>query len=89
MQYSRTDHGTELASVADHVPYTELLRTGDVLSLIPLSRTTLWRRRKAGEFPEPVRLGGPGSRVTAWRLSDIEAWVRDPEGWHQNDRDVA
>ena len=69
-------------------PYTELLRMADVLERIPLSRSTLWRRRKAGEFPHPVRLGGEGSRVKAWRLSDIQAWERDPEGW-QDERDAA
>ena len=53
----------------------ELLRMRQVLEQVPFSRTTLWRRVRAGDFPRPVRLGGPQSRVIAWRSCDIEAWL--------------
>ena len=53
---------------------TELLRTKDVLQRVPFSRTTLWRRVRDGEFPPPVRLGGPNSRIVAWRAADIDEW---------------
>ena len=33
-------------------------------------RTTIWRWRREGEFPKPVKLGG----ATRWRLAEIEAW---------------
>ena len=33
------------------------------VTLIGLSRTSLWRRVRAGDFPAPVRLGGQGSRA--------------------------
>jgi len=46
-----------------------------VLELIGLSRTSLWRRVRAGEFPAPVRLGGAGSRAVAWRREDVERWL--------------
>jgi len=43
-----------------------------VPDVIPVSRSTIWRwvRRKA--FPRPVKLA---PRVTAWRWSDVEAWL--------------
>jgi predicted DNA-binding transcriptional regulator AlpA len=37
-----------------------------------LSRTTVWRRQKAGDFPAPVVIS-PG-RV-GWRESEIAAWA--------------
>lgn len=36
-----------------------------------VSKDTIWRWRREGEFPKPIRLGGKTSR---WRLSEIEAW---------------
>ena len=54
----------------------ELLRTADVLQLVPFSRTTLWRRVKAGEFPRPVKLGGPNSRIVAYRATDVADWLQ-------------
>ena len=56
-------------------PRGELLRMRQVLDLVPFSRTTLWRRVRAGHFPAHVRLGGPQSRVIAWWSSDVEAWL--------------
>jgi predicted DNA-binding transcriptional regulator AlpA len=39
---------------------------------VPFSSPTLWRRVKAGEFPQPVRLS---ERVTAWRVEDVRRWM--------------
>lgn len=43
-----------------------------VLSVTSMSRATLYRLRKAGAFPAPVRIS---TRRVAWRRSDIEAWM--------------
>ncbi|MGE4263382.1 MAG: helix-turn-helix transcriptional regulator [Desulfovibrio sp.] len=45
-----------------------LLRLPQVLSVIPVSRSTWWNRVRSGDFPQPVKLG---PRTTAWRASDI------------------
>ena len=46
--------------------------------MIPVSPATLWRWVREGAFPKPVRLS---SRVTAWRVEDVQAWMqsRRPE----------
>ena len=54
----------------------QILRMPEVLHRTGLSRTTLWRRVKASEFPQPVRLGGPSSRAVGWRAEDVQQWVR-------------
>lgn len=57
------------ANLETYIRKSQLLSGG----YIPFSGPTLWRRVKDGSFPQPVRLS-PG--VTAWRLSDIQAWQR-------------
>ena len=54
-----------------------ILRLRDVKALTGLSKTTLWRRVKAGEFPAALRLGGPKSRAVGWRRSEVEQWLRE------------
>ena len=41
----------------------------------PVSPATLWRQIRSGKFPKPLKLG---QGVTAWRMSDLEAWASDP-----------
>lgn len=48
-----------------------LLPWKKVKDITGLSRTTAWRRQKAGDFPQPVVIS-PG-RV-GWRESEIAAW---------------
>ena len=52
-----------------------ILKRAEVLAVCGISNTTLKRRLRSGEFPAPVRLGGPGSRRVGWRASDVRDWV--------------
>lgn len=54
------------------LPDTGFLRQPQVLSFVPISKSTLWRRVHARTFPEPVKLS---ERVTAWRAEDIRRWI--------------
>ena len=54
-----------------------ILRLPQVLVLTGLSKTTLWRRVRAKEFPPALRLGGPGTRAVGWRRSEVEQWLRE------------
>lgn len=56
----------------DDLPSSALLRQSELLPILPWSSPTLWRRVKAGQFPQPVRLPG---RITAWRWGDVRAWL--------------
>lgn len=49
-----------------------LVRVPEVLELTGLSRSTLFRLEKRGEFPLRLRLGG--TRVLTWYLHEVEAW---------------
>lgn len=50
-----------------------LLDTAGVCRIVGLSRQELWRRRRAGTFPEPVRLGG---RRVGYSADEVQAWMR-------------
>jgi len=54
------------------LPPTGFLRQPQVLGLVPISKSTLWRRVHAGTFPEPVKLS---DRVTVWRVEDVRQWI--------------
>jgi predicted DNA-binding transcriptional regulator AlpA len=56
------------------LPETGFLRQSHVLTFVPISKSTLWRRVLAGTFPAPVKLS---SRITAWRVEDVRRWIED------------
>ena len=49
-----------------------LLRRREVEDITGLSRSTIYRMVKTGQFPPPVRVG---PKAVRWRLSDIIAWL--------------
>lgn len=55
------------------LPETGFLRLPQVLTFVPISKSTLWRRVTAGTFPAPVKLS---ARVTAWRAEDLRSWIQ-------------
>lgn len=49
-----------------------LIRLSEVLKMSGLSRTALYKRIRAREFPAPVKLS---ERSVAWLQSEVNAWV--------------
>ena len=59
-------------NVAERLPRSDrLLNKWAVEERTSLDITTIYRKMKAGTFPQPVRIG---RRRVAWRESDIAAW---------------
>ena len=52
-----------------------IMRIPEVVEVTGLSRTTIWRRVKSGDFPAPVRLGNLATRSVGWRESEIRKWI--------------
>ena len=44
----------------------------EVMRVTSLSRSTIYARMAAGEFPRPIRVGARGVR---WRADEIMAWI--------------
>ena len=49
-----------------------MLRPPEVMERTGLSRTTLWRRVRAGTFPAAIELG---ENSIGWPASIIDAWL--------------
>lgn len=49
-----------------------ILRPRELAGHVGLSLATLWRLRRRGDLPEPIRLS-PG--CVGWRASVVDAWL--------------
>lgn len=49
-----------------------ILRTAKLQTYVGLSRTTIWRLEKSGQFPKRVRLG---QNSVGWLKGDIDTWL--------------
>jgi predicted DNA-binding transcriptional regulator AlpA len=49
-----------------------IIRPRELAARIGLSLATIWRLRRRGDLPEPIRLS-PG--CVGWHLSDIDTWL--------------
>ena len=59
------------------LPETGFIRQKQLIpSIIPFSRTTLWRKVKEATFPAPVRIS---AGAVAWRVEDVRAWIEAPK----------
>ena len=50
------------------LPETGFVRLPQILSLIPISRSTWWAGIREGKFPKGIKLG---TKTTVWRAEDI------------------
>ena len=53
-------------------PERQILRVADLQTQLGLSRTTIWRLRRAGEFPQPIRLS---ANAVGWPVHLIDEWL--------------
>ena len=51
---------------------TGIMRFPQVRQETGLSRSTVWRQVKAGEFPAPLQISG---NSVGWLASEIQEWV--------------
>lgn len=60
-----------------------ILRTNDVISMTGLSRTTIWRMERSGQFPKRVQLG---AKCVGWIEGEVIDWIetRPRVGDHYN-----
>lgn len=49
-----------------------ILRLPEVTERTGLSRTTIWRKERDGDFPQRVRLS---ANSVGWREAEVEAWI--------------
>jgi prophage regulatory protein len=54
-----------------------LIGAEEVRRRVDLSRSTIWRLERAGDFPRSVQIS-PGRR--AWREADVDRWISEKLG---------
>ncbi len=52
------------------------LRIDELIGKVGLSRPTIWRLERAGEFPKRRQLG---KNSVAWLEEEVEEWMRERE----------
>ena len=73
-------HATEAVAATNPspcLPDTGFLRQRQVLTFVPISKSTLWRQVRARSFPSPVKLS---AGITAWRAEDVRRWISEQGG---------
>lgn len=53
-----------------------LIRISEVVELTSLSRSTIYRMMRRGDFPEPTRIS---ERIIIWKRAQVMAWLKQPE----------
>ena len=59
----------------------QLFNVSQVENLCGISRQTIYRRMRAGDFPRPIKVG---PRAVRWRSDELETWLDSRErsqGW--------
>jgi prophage regulatory protein len=55
-----------------------LVRLPEVKDRTGLSRTSIYRKMDAGEFPVAIKLS---KNAVAWRETELERWIAAPMEW--------
>ena len=50
----------------------KILRPNAVSEKVGLSKTTIWRRERDGDFPRRLQLGG---KAVGWHESEVDEWI--------------
>lgn len=54
-----------------------IMRSNTLQQYVQLSRTTIWRLEKSGQFPKRVRLG---QNSVGWLKGDVDTWLESRKG---------
>lgn len=54
----------------EHTPL--LIGIRQVLELVPVTRSHLYKAVREGNFPRPIKMG----KRSLWKIKEIEAWVK-------------
>ena len=54
-----------------------IMRSNTLQQYVQLSRTTIWRLEKSGQFPKRVKLG---QNSVGWLKGDVDTWLESRKG---------
>ena len=56
----------------EHQHYKKFYRAKELCAILGITRTTLTRWRKLGEFPNPLKFG---PKTSAWPADEVRDWI--------------
>ncbi|WP_392397926.1 helix-turn-helix transcriptional regulator [Ralstonia mojiangensis] len=71
---SPLDTQSDLRSVAPLTLRARLLRLPQVVELVGVKKSTIWKWASEGAFPRPLKLS---KGVTVWRAADVLEWIEE------------
>ena len=75
-QETRKRNGTDKRPKLKPIkPTIQWLTTRETMTLAQTSRTTMYKKIKAGEFPKPVKIG----KKSLWIKSEINDWIKEQQ----------
>jgi predicted DNA-binding transcriptional regulator AlpA len=69
---------SKISRSLSELPADGLLRVKEVLTYLPIKKSTWYDGVRRGRFPQPVRLG---TRTVAWRAQDIRHLIDHGVEW--------
>ncbi|WP_315775122.1 MULTISPECIES: helix-turn-helix transcriptional regulator [unclassified Bradyrhizobium] len=67
-------HNASVPMVEDHARPRRMLSEKQVLGIVPVGRSTLWRMEKAGKFPKATPIG---TNRRMWFEDQIVTWQNE------------
>ncbi|MBK7000946.1 MAG: AlpA family phage regulatory protein [Rhodoferax sp.] len=56
----------------DTLPGSAFVKQPQILQVVPISASSLWRWIKIGAFPRPIKLS---DHCSVWRVQDVRQWM--------------
>lgn len=56
----------------DDLPGSAFIKQPQILELVPISASSLWRWVKIGAFPKPLKLS---DHCSVWKVADVRQWM--------------
>jgi prophage regulatory protein len=63
----------------------KIIRAKELAKKLTISVPTLWRMEQSGELPPKIQIS---KRISGWRESDIQEWMKQREIIHSNLEEV-
>lgn len=61
----------------NQIPEMGFVRLPQILSVIPISKSSWWLGVKNGKYPKPIKLG---RKISAWKVEEIKQLIEELGG---------
>lgn len=62
------------------IPTIGYCRIQQLLAVIPVGKSTLWKMVAEKRFPQPLRPSPFGPGITVWNAAEVRSWIENAGG---------